>query len=110
MAMEFKGQGGATADIRFDKVDEGTKVTWGMDTDMGMNPLAKYAGLFMDQMVGGSFEDGLNSLKQICEVIRHLFHLNSNQHPILHKQLKTAQQSLLKRQQKISLLIFYCLL
>lgn len=67
MRMDFKGQGSATADFNFERADGGTKVTWGMNSDMGMNPIGKYLGLFMDQMVGGDFEKGLESLKKISE-------------------------------------------
>ena len=65
--MEFAQNGPATGSFKFEKVDGGTKVTWGMDSDMGMNPVGKYIGLFMDQMVGEQFDKGLNDLKKTSE-------------------------------------------
>ena len=29
-------------------------MTWSMDTDMGMNPIARVFGLFMDRMMGAN--------------------------------------------------------
>ncbi len=55
------------ANFKFEKADKGTKVTWNMDMDMGMNPAHKYAGLFMDKLIGPDFEKGLKDLKEIAE-------------------------------------------
>jgi hypothetical protein len=46
-------------------VKEGTRVVWTMEADMGMNPIARVAGLFMDRMVGKSFETGLTNLAAV---------------------------------------------
>lgn len=62
-AMEFGGQGTAYATFTFAKVDGGTKVVWGMDSDAGKNIIARYFGLFMDKMVGPDFEKGLANLQ-----------------------------------------------
>lgn len=40
----------------------GSRVTWTMDMDLGFNPLARVFGLFMDRMVGKTFEKGLDNL------------------------------------------------
>lgn len=42
------------------------KLTWYMDADMGNNPIARVMGLFMDKMVGESFEKGLTNLAQVA--------------------------------------------
>lgn len=44
-----------------------TIVTWGMDMDLGMNPIARYFGLMMDGTIGKDFEEGLNNLKAHVE-------------------------------------------
>jgi hypothetical protein len=46
---------------------EGTKVTWGIDVDLGMNPLYRYFGLGFDGMFGKDFEKGLANLKKVVE-------------------------------------------
>jgi len=75
-AMNFMDQGVATANFIFSKPDNSedsstseTKITWTMDMDMGLNPIGRIFGLFMDKMVGPDFEKGLNSLKEVSEAI-----------------------------------------
>ncbi len=48
--------------IRAQQRDGRTHVTWSMDADMGMNPIGRVMGLFMDRMVGPTFERGLANL------------------------------------------------
>ncbi len=40
----------------------GSRVLWSMQADMGMNPIGRVMGLFMDRMVGPKFECGLKNL------------------------------------------------
>lgn len=40
----------------------GVHVTWSMDADLGMNPIARGFGLFMDKMIGKTLEQGLINL------------------------------------------------
>ena len=49
--------------IRAEPHDGGAKVTWDMQADMGFNPIARVMGLFMDRMVGPTFERGLANLE-----------------------------------------------
>lgn len=44
-----------------------TKLTWSFDADFGYNIMGRYFGIFMDDMLGPSYEKGLNSLKQKIE-------------------------------------------
>lgn len=44
---------------------EGTVVTWSMDMDLGYNPVARVFGLFMDGMIGKTFEQGLDNLASV---------------------------------------------
>ncbi|MEM9793380.1 MAG: SRPBCC family protein [Pseudomonadota bacterium] len=50
--------------IRVRPVEGGTEVTWTLDADMGMNPIARVFGLFMDGMMGKTFIQGLNNLAE----------------------------------------------
>ncbi|WP_299154638.1 SRPBCC family protein [uncultured Tateyamaria sp.] len=43
-------------------VADGVVVTWSMDADMGFNPVGRVMGLFMDAMIGKTFERGLGNL------------------------------------------------
>lgn len=62
--MDFMENGTATSTYLFESEAAGTKVTWMMDSDMGLNPAARYMGLLMDRLVGSDFERGLESLEQ----------------------------------------------
>ena len=59
--------GEGTGFFNFAPEGEGTKVTWGMETDMGMNPIAKFYGLTMEGAIGKEFEEGLGNLKAYVE-------------------------------------------
>lgn len=68
-AMNFMENGVATGNFIFSKADSGTKVTWTMDSDMGMNPIGRIFGLFMDKMLGPDFESGLANIKEVAEAV-----------------------------------------
>jgi len=68
-AMNFMENGTATGKFVFAKSDSGTTVTWSMESDMGMNPIGRIFGLFMDGMLGPDFEKGLASIKEFTEAI-----------------------------------------
>ncbi len=60
--IDLGAMGKPTQTIEVEAVAEGTKVTWSMEADMGMNPIARVIGLFMDGMMGKTFTLGLNNL------------------------------------------------
>jgi len=64
--MEY---GPALIKFLFAKSDSGTKVSWIMESDNGMNPLARFMSLFMGDMVGKDFEKGLAGIKEVAEAI-----------------------------------------
>jgi len=65
--LDFGDQGVATATFSLTPEGMGTKVTWGLDSDMGKGPIGRYFGLFMDKMIGSDYEKGLASLKTLAE-------------------------------------------
>jgi hypothetical protein len=66
-ALDFGDMGTATSDWKFEAADSGTKVTWGMDSDLGNHPVRRIFGLFMDNLVGADYEAGLAKLKEVVE-------------------------------------------
>ncbi len=69
--LDFGQQGTATAAFQFATAEGGTKVSWSMDTDVGMNPVARYMGLMFDTWIGKDYEEGLANLKQLVEAQAH---------------------------------------
>jgi effector-binding domain-containing protein len=65
--LDFGAQGVAKAVYSLAPEAGGTRVTWGFDTDLGMNPLSRYFGLMFDGMIGKDFEKGLANLKALAE-------------------------------------------
>ncbi len=65
--LDFGEQGTGKGFFKLEPEGEGTKVTWGMETDMGSNPIARYMGLMMDKWMGPVFDQGLNDLKAHVE-------------------------------------------
>lgn len=51
----------------FKQAEDGVNVTWEVHMDMGMNPFMRILGRYLDDMVGPSFESGLQSMKTIAE-------------------------------------------
>lgn len=47
--------------------DGGVKVVWVDAGDLGMNPMSRWFGLFLDGMIGPDFEKGLAKMKQLVE-------------------------------------------
>jgi hypothetical protein len=66
-ALDFGEMGGGTAWLALDPEGAGTKVTWGLRTDMGLNPVGRWMGLMMDGWVGADYERGLQNLKALVE-------------------------------------------
>ena len=66
-ALDFGDMGQAVAAVLLATDGDGTRVTWTLDTDMGMNPIARWMGLAMDSMVGADYEAGLAKLKTLAE-------------------------------------------
>lgn len=60
--IDLGSMGKPTQSLTVTPVDTGTQVTWRMETDMGLNPIARVFGLFMDRMIGKTFEAGLANL------------------------------------------------
>lgn len=61
-AIDLGPLGQPTQSISAVATDTGAQVTWRVDADMGFNPVARVMGLFMDQMMGPTFELGLENL------------------------------------------------
>ena len=66
--ITFSDQGKANGIWKFEEGDKGTKVTWRININLGMNPIKKIVGgLMMDGKVGPEFEQGLAKLKNVAE-------------------------------------------
>ena len=65
--LEFEDMTPSEAKYIFEENNATTKITWSLDSDMGMNPIGKFFGLLMDHYIGPDYEKGLTNLKTISE-------------------------------------------
>ncbi|MGD8378227.1 MAG: SRPBCC family protein [Gammaproteobacteria bacterium] len=66
--VTFAGRDDATTTVRVSAADGGiTHAVWSFDTDLGLNPFARYSGLFLDSAVGPDYAEGLQRLKTLTE-------------------------------------------
>ena len=66
-ALDFGQQGTAISFFTFEQEGPRTEVTWGFDSEHGLNPIARYLGLMLDDWIGPEYEQGLASLKALSE-------------------------------------------
>lgn len=64
---DFGSLGSAKTRFRLESQGPLTIVTWSFEIDMGVNPVMRYIGLFIDDWVGKPYENGLESLKTLVE-------------------------------------------
>lgn len=65
--LDFKNRGLGESGYKFEKVAEGTKVTWYFKSDVGNNPFVKVMVAASKGMMGEMFTQGLNDIKSIAE-------------------------------------------
>jgi len=64
--LDFGSQGTAEAFFAIEPAATGTTVTWGFDTDFGMNLVSRYMGLMFDSWIGADYEAGLAKLAELA--------------------------------------------
>jgi hypothetical protein len=67
MEIAFDTEGTAMSSVIVEPAGAGTRAIWSFDSDLGLNPIARYFGMMMDGMVGPDYEKGLARLKAVAE-------------------------------------------
>jgi len=67
LEIDFADAGIAGSFIVLEPVGAATRATWGFDSDLGFNPIARYFGMMADSVVGPDYEAGLARLKAVAE-------------------------------------------
>lgn len=67
LVLSFANAGSTLASVVLEPAGSGTRVTWGFDSDLGFNPVARYFGMMADGAVGPDYEKGLARLKTVAE-------------------------------------------
>jgi effector-binding domain-containing protein len=64
---DFADKGRSTGKFFFLKENKNTNVIISLDSDLGMNPISRWIGLFSDQLIGPDLDKGLNKLDQLVQ-------------------------------------------
>ncbi|MHA1524831.1 MAG: SRPBCC family protein [Alphaproteobacteria bacterium] len=65
--LDFGSQGTADARLTLTPSGAATQVVWDFHTDLGLNPVARYFGLMIENMIAGDYDQGLAELKRQVE-------------------------------------------
>lgn len=63
--IDLGAMGKPVQTIEAKDTSNGTQVTWTVTSDMGFNPVFRIFGLFMDRMLGNTYELGLKNIKAL---------------------------------------------
>ncbi len=66
-SLDFGDMGTAEAWWTLAAEGDGTRLVWGLDADMGNNPIGRWMGLMMDDWVGADYENGFERLHSVIE-------------------------------------------
>ena len=64
--IDLGAMGKPVQTIEAEATDTGARVTWTVTSDMGYNPIFRIFGLFMDRMLGKTYELGLKNIKALA--------------------------------------------
>jgi len=65
--LDFGDQGNGSASFVLEPEGEATRLRWQFETQFGWDLFGRYFGLLLDGMIGGSYEKGLQQLKDRVE-------------------------------------------
>ena len=64
MQIDLGAMGKPVQHFELREVDGGTEVRWATTSDFGINPVGRIFGVFLDRMLGKTYERGLDNLAQ----------------------------------------------
>ncbi len=64
--LDFGDNGKTSCIFHFEEMDKGTTVTWRLESDLGMNPVSRWIGLFTERIVAPDLETGLMNLNRLA--------------------------------------------
>ncbi|MEM1377084.1 MAG: SRPBCC family protein [Pseudomonadota bacterium] len=67
MQLDLGAMGKPVTEFRLTAIGDATEVTWSTKSDFGFNPIGRVVGLFLDGMLGGTYELGLDELNKAAQ-------------------------------------------
>lgn len=68
--IDFGEKGKTMSAFSFTRSDRKCKVTWSFESDLGLNPLSRWFGLFSSRLIGPDLEKGLLEINNAIENIK----------------------------------------
>lgn len=73
VVFDFAEKGRSTGKFVFLKESQGINVSCSLDSDLGMNPLSRWFGLFSDRLIGPDIEQGLFNLNELVQDTKAIY-------------------------------------
>jgi effector-binding domain-containing protein len=73
VVFDFAEKGKSTGKFIFLKANEGIIVTYILASDLGMNPISRWFGLFSDRLIGPDIEQSLYNLKELVHDTKAIY-------------------------------------
>ena len=73
VVFDFAEKGKSTGKFIFRKENEGIIVTYSLASDLGMNPISRWFGLFSDRLIGPDIEQSLYNLKELVQDTKAIY-------------------------------------
>lgn len=71
--FDYNEKGKSIGRFLFKQEQKNTNVIWDLETDLGLNPVSRWVGLFSDRMIGPELEEGLFNLDQLMHDSRSIY-------------------------------------
>lgn len=65
MQIDLGSMGQPVQTFTLEPISNGTRVVWSVESQFGMNPIGRVFGLFLDGMLGETYERGLENLSRV---------------------------------------------
>lgn len=65
MQIDLGSMGQPVQTFTLESINNGTRVVWSVESQFGMNPIGRVFGLFLDGMLGKTYERGLENLSRV---------------------------------------------
>lgn len=65
MQIDLGSMGQPVQTFTLEPINNGTRVVWSVESQFGMNPIGRVFGLFLDGMLGKTYERGLENLTRV---------------------------------------------
>lgn len=65
MQIDLGSMGQPVQTFTLEPINNGTRVVWSVESQFGMNPIGRVFGLFLDGMLGKTYERGLENLSRV---------------------------------------------